>query len=314
VPGVTKATYANWFGGMDPNNLQDFFATIAVEPRTMLEVYDDLVIDDAQKQAWFADRQGAIIGKSLAGRKGWKVGDKITLMGTIFPGDWTFNVRGIYQGSRQGTDLNQLFFHWDYLNESLPAGPRRDQLGWMIMKIEDEGRGAEVGRTIDAMFEDSENATLTQSELALNRSFMAMFDAILTALNIVSIVILLIMMLILGNTIAMGVRERTREYGTMRAIGFMPSHIARFIQIEAAFIGLVGGGLGVLLGLGFINGVLSPAIADSSMVAFFPAFHVAPQTILAALGLSVGLALSAASIPAWRASRLHVVDALRQVR
>jgi putative ABC transport system permease protein len=312
IDGITALTWMNWFGAKDPKNEKDFFATIATDPPTALQVYDDLVVPDDQKQAWFADRQGALIGKALAKRKGWKVGDRVTLRGTIFPGDWTFNIRGVYSGSRKGTDQSQFMFHWDYLNESLPAGSaQRDKIGWVVARVKDANRGAAVGKAVDKTFEDSDNQTLTQSELALNRSFMAMFDAILTAMNVVSIVILLIMTLILGNTIAMGVRERTSEYGVLRAIGFLPRHVAAFILGEAATIGLLGGGLGVLFGTFVVNAF--GQWLEENMAGFFPSFKVAPSTAIAAFVLAILLGVIASAVPAWRAARLSVIDSLRRV-
>ncbi len=312
IDGVTEATWMNWFGAKDPKTEGDFFANFATDPPTLLKVYDDYVIDPAQVAAWQADRQGALVGVALAKRKGWKVGDTVTLTGTIFPGDWKFNIRALYDGSRKGTDVSQFFFHWDYMNESFELGsPRRDQIGWVIAKIKDADRGAAVGATIDKTFEDSDMQTLTQSELALNRSFMAMFDAILTAMNVVSIVILVIMTLILGNTIAMGVRERTNEYGVLRAIGFLPKHVVMFILSEAATIGILGGALGVVLGGGLVN--LLGNWLEENLPGFFPTFNVAPRTAVSAFLLAVTLGVIASTIPAWRASRLSVIDSLRRV-
>jgi putative ABC transport system permease protein len=312
MDGVTELTWMNWFGAKDPKNEQDFFATIATDPESSLKVYDDFVVPEDQKQAWFADRQGALIGSALAKRKGWKVGDSVTLRGTIFAGDWKFNIRGIYSGSRKGTDQSQFMFHWDYLNESLPAdSTRRDKIGWVIVKVKDVNRAAAIGAAIDKSFEDSDNQTLTQSELALNRSFMAMFDAILTAMNVVSVVILLIMTLILGNTIAMGVRERTSEYGVLRAIGFLPRHVAMFILGEAATIGILGGGFGVAFGFLVVNGF--GKWLEENMAGFFPSFKVAPSTAISAFVLAIALGVIASAVPAWRAARLSVIDSLRRV-
>jgi putative ABC transport system permease protein len=313
VPGVGDVTWMNWFGAKDPKDEKDFFATIATDPTTALEVYDDFAVPEDQKQAWFADRQGALIGKSLAKSKGWKIGDTVTLRGTIFPGDWKFTIRAIYSGTKKGTDERQFMFHWDYLNESLPADAtaRRDKIGWVIVKVKDPRNGASIGAAIDKTFEDSDNATLTQSELALNRSFMAMFDAILKAMNIVSIVILAIMTLILGNTIAMGVRERTSEYGVLRAIGFLPRHVAMFILGEAATIGILGGAFGVVFGTLVVN--LFGSILEENMAGFFPSFKVAPATIALAFVLAIALGVIASAVPAYRAARLSVIDALRRV-
>jgi putative ABC transport system permease protein len=312
VDGVTDVTWFNWFGAKDPKNEQDFFASIATDPESFARVYDDLKVSPEELAAWKADRQGALVGKNLAKRKGWKVGDVVTLRGTIFPGDWKFNVRGIYDGTKKGTDTSQFFFQWDYLNESFPQGSvRRDQVGWIIIKVKDADRGPAVTAAIDKMFEDADKQTLSQSELALNRSFIGMFGAILTAINVVSVVILVIMMLILGNTIAMGVRERTNEYGVLRAIGFLPRHVAMFILGEAATIGILGGAAGVLFGTVVVNGF--GKFLEENMAGFFPSFKVAPATTAAAFLLAVGLGVIASLVPAFGASRLSVIDALRRV-
>jgi putative ABC transport system permease protein len=312
IGGVTDITWFNWFGAKDPKNESDFFATIATDPDSFIRVYDDLKLTPEEIAAWRADRAGAIVGEVLAKRKGWKVGDSITLRGTIFPGDWKFNVRGIYSGTKKGTDTTQLFFQWDYLNESFPAGNvRRDQIGWIVAKVKDESKGAAVVTAIDKMFEDADKQTLTQSELALNRSFVGFFGAILSAVNIVSVVILVIMMLILGNTIAMGVRERTREYGVLRAIGFLPRHVAMFILGEAATIGIMGGVFGVLLGSGVVKGF--GKFLEENVPGFFPSFEVAPVTTTAAFGLAIVLGVVASILPALGAARLSVIDSLRRV-
>jgi putative ABC transport system permease protein len=312
VDGVGAVTWMNWFGAKNPKDDKDFFATFATDPQTILLVHDDFTLPEDQKLAWFSDRQGAIVGKSLAKREHWKVGDSVTLRGTIHPGDWKFTIRGIYDGARQGADLSQFLFHWDYVNESYdPGSPRRDRIGWVLLKVKDPERGAAVGAAIDKLFADSDNATMTQSELALNRSFMAMYSAILTALNLVSVVILVIMTLILGNTIAMGVRERTNEYGVLRAIGFLPRHVALFILGEAATIGILGGGLGVLFGSAFVNGF--GKWLEENMAGFFPSFKVTPLTAASAFLLATALGVIASAVPAWRASRLSVIDSLRRV-
>jgi len=129
VPGVTKVAYFNWFGAKDPKDENDFFATIATDPHDLFEVYDELKVPAEQKQSFFENRRGAVVGDSLAKKKGWKVGDKVTLKGTIFPGDWEFYVSGIYTATRSSVDRSTLYFHWDYLNDAVEAR-RKDQIGW----------------------------------------------------------------------------------------------------------------------------------------------------------------------------------------
>lgn len=311
MPGVTAVSYANWFGAKDLKNENDFFATIATDPKSLLNVYSEIKTSEAEKQAWIEDRQGALVGDALAKKKGWKVGDKVTLSGTIYPGDWTFNVRGIYTTTTTNVDRSTLWFHWNYMNESLDAR-RKDMVGWIVTNIQDASNSGRISKEIDAKFENRDLQTITMSEAALNQSFLGMFAAVLKAIDIVSVVITLIMALIVGNTIAMGVRERTNEYGVLRAIGFLPNHIVRFILAEGLVIGVLGGLIGVLLGYPLINNGMGRVI-EENMGQFFPQFRVQPQMAAFALGLATLLGLVAAILPARKASRLQVVEALRRV-
>ncbi len=309
--GVTDVTWANWFGAKNPNKEKEFFANMAVDPESFLRVYDEISLTPEEKKAWLSNRRGAIVGDQLARKFGWKVGDKVTLEGTIFPGNWDFEISGIYRATRKSADRNSFYFHWNYMNESLPE-QRKDKVGWIASRISDPSRSAEISKKIDQLFSGYPDQTLTMSERQLAISFMGMLTAVLTAINVVSLVILAIMLLILGNTIAMGVRERTNEYGVLRAIGFMPRHLVMFILGEAATLGLIGGGLGLLCAYGMINNGIGPAL-EENMGNFFPVFRVSSSTALMALGLSILLGIVAAAIPAYRSSRIEIVDAIRRV-
>lgn len=310
---IAAITWANWFGGNYAREEREFFANIAIDAKSSLQVYDEIHLPEDQKQAWFEDKQGAIVGDVLAKKFGWKIGDRVTLIGTIYPRDenWEFTIRGIYTATRRSVDRSQFLFHWEYLNDWLPAA-FQDQAGWLVVRAKDPSRSAELAKAIDTMYEDADVQTLSQSELELQRSFMATFAAVLTAIDVVSAVILVILMLILGNTIAMGVRERTNEYGVLRAIGFLPRHLAQFVIGEAATIGLCGGALGLGLGYPFVNYGFGRWL-EENMGAFFPYFRVQPGTAVAAFVLALVLGLVAAALPAYRASRLVVTDALRRV-
>jgi putative ABC transport system permease protein len=311
IPGVTAVSYANWFGAKNPKNEKDFFATIATDPKGLLNVYSEIKTSEAEKQAWFEDRQGALVGDSLAKKQGWKIGDRITLSGTIYPGDWTFNIRGIYTTTTTNVDRSTLWFHWDYMNESLDPR-RKDMVGWIVTNIKDASNSGRISKEVDAKFENRDLQTITMSEAALNQSFLGMFAAVLKAIDIVSVVITAIMALIVGNTIAMGVRERTNEYGVLRAIGFMPAHIVQFILAEGLVIGLLGGGIGVVLGYPLVNNGMGRVI-EENMGQFFPQFRVQPQIAAIAFALAIALGFIAAILPARKASQLQVVEALRRV-
>ena len=311
VPGVKAATWANWFGAKNPNNEKEFFANMAVDVPTFLEVYDEIKLDPDEIAAWKSNKRGAIIGDVLARKFGWKVGQKITLMGTIFPGDWEFEISGIYQATARSVDRSSLFFHWEYLNDSLRPEDK-DHVGWVASRVDDPKKVPQIAKTIDKMFDERDTQTVTMSEKAMQQSFLGMFSTILKALNVVSVVILLIMMLIIGNTIAMGVRERTNEYGMMRAIGFQPGHIAGFVLGESAFVGLLGGAIGLGLGVMFVNFGIG-AFLEENMGGMFPFFRVAPVTAMIAVGGAVVLGAVAGLLPATRAARLDVVQSIRKI-
>ncbi|MGD0526504.1 MAG: FtsX-like permease family protein [Polyangiaceae bacterium] len=311
APHVKQVTWANWFGGKDPKHDTEFFAALAVDPATYFVVYDEMKVPPEQMDTFLHDKQGAIVGDVLAKKMGWKVGDKVILQSGIYPGDWQMNIDGIYLASARSVDRSTFLFHWDYVNDALPP-QRRDNVGWIISRVDEPGRVADIGVSLDKQFEDRETPTLSQDERSFNASFLAMFSSILKAMDIMSAVILVIMMLILGNTIAMGVRERTSEYGVLRAIGFLPKHIVMWIVGESFFLGLLGGIGGLLLAWPLINLGFSRFI-EENMGGFFPYFRLETANMILGLALATLLGVAASTIPAWRASKIRVVDAIRRV-
>jgi putative ABC transport system permease protein len=311
APHVKAVTWANWFGAKDPKHDREFFATLAVDPGTYFVVYDEMKVPPDQMETFQHDKQGAIVGDVLAKKMGWKVGDKIILQSGIYPGDWQMNVDGIYEAAARSVDRSTFLFHWDYVNDSLPP-ERRDNVGWIVSRVDEPGHVADIGVALDKTFEDRETPTLSQDERSFNASFLAMFSSILKAMDIMSAVILVIMMLILGNTIAMGVRERTSEYGVLRAIGFLPRHIAIWIVGESFLLGLLGGVWGLLLAWPLINLGFSRFV-EENMGGFFPYFRLETANMVLGLSLAALLGVGASMLPAWRASKIRVVDAVRRV-
>lgn len=311
TPGVKSATWTNWFGGKDPRHENEFFGSSAVDPASFLEVYDEMSLPKEQLDQWLQDRQGAVVGDVLAKKLGWKLGDKVTLESPIYPGPWEFRVVGIYTATRKSVDRSSFMFRWDYLNEKVPVRDR-DQVGWIAARIDDPSRAAQIAKEIDRKFEERDIQTVTMSERALQVSFMGMMSAVLKALDVISVVILVIMTLILGNTIAMGVRERTHEYGTLRAIGFLPRHLAIFVLAEALTVGALGGGLGLALAYPFVNNGIGRFL-EENMGGFFPYFRIEPATAVAAMALALAFSLVAAALPAYQVTRLRVTEALRRV-
>jgi putative ABC transport system permease protein len=314
IPGVQRAASANWFGAKYPKKPDEFFGNFAVDPKEYLAVYDEIAVPEEQQLSWFSNRKGAVVGDALAKKFDWKVGDRVTLSGTIFPGDWEFEISGIYTATRKSIDRSSFMFHYDYLNDS-PISEQmgtRDMVGWIVSRIDDPSRSAEISKAIDARFDERDTQTLSMSERAMNASFIGMLSAVLKAVDFVSVVILFIMALILGNTVAMGVRERTHEYGVLRAIGFLPKHLVMFVLGEAVTVGIGGGLLGLLIAYPLVNLAIGRWL-EENMGGWFPFFRIAPETMVLALLLAAGLGLVAAAQPARAASRLKVVDALRRV-
>lgn len=314
-PEVKQATFASWFGGKAPGHEREFFATLAIDPKTYFEVYDELTFTEGSLAAFTEDKAGAVVGDVLAGKLGWKLGDKVTLESGIYPNPtdrtWTFNVRGLYTTTSRTADRSTFFFQWSYLNDGLPQIVN-DQVGWVVSRTKDPSRTAEIGAAIDRTFDAEDNQTLSQDEASFNTSFLAGFSVILDAIDVVSAVILFIMMLVLGNTIAMGVRERTQEYGAMRAIGFLPKHIAGFVVIEAMVLSALGGIVGLGLSVPIVEKGLGGWL-EANMGGMFPFFRIPPTMAVAAVFLSLALGLLASAVPAWQASRIRVTEALRRV-
>ena len=308
VSGVTGVTWANWFGGVYVSE-RNFFPQFAVDAPSYLAMYPEFILPPDEKKAFLTDRRGAIAGRKLADQYGWKVGDRIPLRGTIFPGTWTFNLRGIYEGVDRTTDQSTLFFHWDYLNETMrKLYPRRaDQTGVFIVGLRDPSRAAEVSAALDATFRNSLAETLTETEKAFQLGFIAMTEAILLAIQAVSFVVIVIIMAVMANTMAMTARERGAEYATLKALGFGNGFVASLILAESVGIALVGAGLGVVATFP-LAGIFAEAMGS-----LFPIFYVSRATVIMQLAAGLAVGVIAALIPAWRTARISIVDGLRAV-
>jgi putative ABC transport system permease protein len=308
VSGVTAVSWANWFGGIYISE-RNFFPQFAVDPPTYLEIYPEFKLSADEKKAFFADHQGAIVGRKLADQYGWKIGDQIPLRGTIFPGTWTFNLRGIYEGATKSTAESQMLFHWDYLNESIKKRfPKRgDQIGVLIEQLKDPDQAAVVSQAIDAMFKNSLAETLTETENAFQLGFVAMSEAILLAIQAVSLVVIVIIMAVMANTMAMTARERGAEYATLKAMGFSGGFVALLIFCESLLIALLGGVAGIAITFPIANAF------REALGTFFPIFYISDQTVAMQMGTALLVGLVAAAFPAWRAARLRVVDGLRAI-
>ena len=308
VEGVRQVSWANWFGGVYVTE-RNFFPQFAVDPTTYLPLYPEYRLPEEQKQAFYRDRQGAIVGRKLADKFGWKVGDQIPLRGTIYPGTWTFNLRGIWDGADAKTDESQLLMHWGYVNETIRLkSPRRaDAVGVYIVGIDEPNNAALVGQRIDQLFANSLAETMTETEAAFQLSFVSMSEAILVAVRAVSLIIVVIIMAVMANTMTMTARERLAEYATLKALGFSPGFVVRLLFGESLLIAAIGGLAGVLLTLPLAAGF------RSAVGTLFPVFQVSTLTMALQLAAALGVGAVAAAWPAWKMSRIDIVAGLRQI-
>ncbi len=307
VDGVTSVSWANWFGGVYINE-RNFFPQFGIHAETYLPLYPEFVLNDEQRDAFLRDRQGCMVGRKLAARFGWKVGDTIPLRGTIYTGTYNFTLRAIYQGRDAGTDENQFLFHWELLNERIKQlYPKRgDATGVFIVGLRDPGDAAQVSQQIDAVFHNSIAETMTETEKSFQLSFVAMLDTVVLAIKVVSYVVIVIIMAVMANTMATA-RERTGEYATLKALGFAPPVVGWLIMLESILLCAIGGGLGMALTF--------PAVSVFRRVldGVFPVFNVAAGTLWQQAIGAILISLVAAAVPMWQSMRIRIVDGLRAV-
>src|SRR5688572_16537446 len=305
VAGVDTATHQTWFGGVyqDPAN---FFANIAVVPEPFLRIYPEFTLPPDQVQAWLADRQGAIVGRDLAERFGWKVGDRIPLTGTIWQPKqgkpWEFNVSGIYDGA-SGIDKTQLFFRYDYLDENRAEGS--GLVGWYVVKIADASRSVELSRSFDEMFANSSAETKTTTEKGFVESFAKQIGDIGAIMIAISSTVLFMFGLVAASTMGQSVRERTSELAVMKTVGFTGPAILGLVLTESLFIAFTGG----LLGLGLAWLFVQLGDPTGGML---PIFILPTRDVALGIGLMVLMGVLAGLMPAIAAMRLKITDALRR--
>ncbi len=308
VDGVENVTYGNWFGGyyIDPKN---FFAQFAIDASTWFQIYPEFIVPPDELKTFDAERNAAIVGRGLADRFGWKVGDAITLIGTIYSGNWDFVIRGIYTGKNEDTDETSFFMHYAYLNEWVQKEwpGYGNKVGWYVIKIKDPNRAAQISAAIDARFDNSPAETKTESEKEFQMSFIQMASAIIIGLRIISYLIIGVMLLVMVNTMVMTARERISENAFMRTLGFRGYHLVGLILGESLFIGFLGGITGMIL-LAVVS-----KIAAAALSVFFPGFQADLITYLMCISGSFLVSMVASIFPIQRALRIKIVDGLRVV-
>jgi putative ABC transport system permease protein len=307
VEGVRQVAHLNWFGGyyQDPKN---FMVVLAVEPRTYMDVYSNDVDIPAEAQAAFVrERTGALVGKAMAEKWGWKVGDRVPIASNIFTQkngsrSWDFTITGIITAKKPQIDTNFMVFQYAYFDETRSFG--KDMIGWMVLHTTSASLNDQVAKTIDGMFANSFYETSTDTEKAFNKAFVAQLG------NIALIVVLVVgaafvtILMIVGNTMALSIRERTREIGVLKTLGFSGGRVLRLVLGEAILLALLGGlpGIGIAMLIGFL--------LRENPSNFMPRIAVTPDIVLLAIALMVALGVITGVVPALNAMRLKIATAL----
>jgi putative ABC transport system permease protein len=305
VPGVQEVMIANWFGGVykdnrDPKNM---FSRFAVEPEKLFRIYGEMKISDEEKQAFIRDRAGCIIGRDVANNHNLKVGDRLPIMGDIYPGNFEFTVRGIFDWPRAS---QLMYFNREYVEQSLPER-RRGQVGLYYVLVDDPQNGSKVSSAVDEQFRNSGSETKTETEQAFGIGFLSMLGNVKMFLIAIAAAVTFTILLVSANTMAMSVRERVREVGVLKTLGFANGEILGMILGEAAAISITGGLIGYFISTGLIQMVIR-----SPFGGFLPTMpFIQPPVAVACMATAALVGFVSALVPAMGASRLSIVQALR---
>lgn len=308
IPGVASAVHQTFFGGRYQES-RTFFMQSPVEPEKFLDMYPEFILAPEQKEAWLRTRTGAVVGRKTAERFGWKIGDKVPIISSIWAnaqGDkvWEFDIVGIFEGKKPTTDTTAMFFRYDYFEEA--RAMLKGRVGWYAIRIRDPSQAAEIARAVDREFENSQAETRTEPEGAFVQGWANQIGniALITA-SILGAVFFTIL-LVAGNTIAQSVRERTGEIGVLKALGFTNTQVLLFVLAESCLLAFIGGAAG----LGLAALITSGGDPTGGML---PQFMLPPRDLFLGLGLCLALGLLTGLFPALQAMRVKVADALRRM-
>ncbi len=321
VQGVGRVTWGNWFGGTDPLDPGNFYARFGVDAPTYMPMYarDIEIIDQSAPQgtgavpadvdpklaAFMEERTACVVGQSLYKRMGWKMGQQISAIGTIFPGDWTWTIRAVYHAKDPAFGEEAIIFHWDYLNERAMGG--QGPVGWYTLELTQPERAGEISKQVDGLFENSSAQTRTETERAFQAGFVSMYGNVPFLIGVIGLAVVFAILLVAANTMMMASRERTNEFAVMKTLGFEDGALFRLVLAEAAVITLGGGIAGAMLA----KFVLEKSGFNAG--GMLPPMTVSWTTVIIGIGIAVLMGLTSGFVPAWQASKLRIVDALRRV-
>jgi putative ABC transport system permease protein len=304
IPGVKNVTFDVWFGGIyqDPKN---FFPSFAIDVDNQRQVYPEQAVPDDQWAAFLADREGAIVGSKTAKRFHWKIGDRVPLTAPIYGlGAWEFNIRGIYDSTRDGVDLSQFWMHYKYLDERRNFD--KGNIGWYTVKLDSPDHSVRVEKTIDDTFANSPFETKSETLQAAAAGWVKQAGNIEFLILAIGGVVFFTLLLVTGNTMAIAVRERIGELAVLKAVGYSDRFVLVFVLAESLFISMVGG----VLGLGLAKLL---TLAGDPTGGILQSFTLPSSAIAIGLIAAFAVGILAGILPATSAMRLRVVDALRRV-
>ena len=307
VDGVREVTHANWFGGyyQDPKNL---LVALAVEPQSYMDLFaGELDIAPEARQAFVRERTAAVVGDAMARKWGWKVGDHVPISSNIFSQkngarSWDFTIVGLATAKKPQIDTNFMIFQYEYFDETRSFS--KDMIGWMVLRTASSEVNDRVVKTIDQMFANSSYETSTDTEKAFNKAFVAQFGNIALIVELVVGAAFVTILMIVGNTMMMSVRERTREIGVLKTLGFTGGRILSLVLGESMLLAMIGGILGLGLAAFFI------LFVRDSVSNVVPKLTISLPLILTGIALMLGLGVVTGLVPALNAMRLKIAAAL----
>lgn len=306
ISGVKYITHNNWFGAIYKDE-KNFFPQFVIDPENQRQVMSELLVPDDQWNNFLKDRQGAIVGARTAERFGWKIGDRVPLMSTLWGGgNWEFNVDGIYHGKRPQDDETQFWLQWDYFQEHIPDRIK-GQVGWYVLKLDSPDDAVRVSKAIDAEFANSPNETKTETESAFAANWVKQFGNIKFLIVTIGTVVFFTLLLVTGNTMAISVRERTSELAVFKAIGFSDRSVLLFVLAESLIIALIGGVLGLLFAVAAVPGLAK------ALNGLLPSLVLSPSVLVIGMILAVVVGIISGLLPGLNAMHMRVVNALRRV-
>jgi putative ABC transport system permease protein len=260
---------------------------------------------DPKLAAYFLEQTACVVGEKLMLKKGWKLGQTITVAGTIYPGDWQFTIRAVYRATNKSFGEEVVLFPYRYLDQRGMGG--QSAVGVYVLQLSDPARAADITTAIDQQFDSSAPATRTESEQAFQAGFVSMYGNLPFVLRVIGLAIVFSILLIAANTMMTAVRERTGEFGVLKTLGFTDGAVFTMVVAEAAVVTLGGGVLGAMLAKFAVEG------SGFNMLGFLPPMSVYWSTVAVGIGMSVVIGAVSGLVPAFQVSRRRIVDALRRV-